>query len=284
MVKCILISGNLSKVRGDLIKSPDEDLRRQKQKEFAELAMDSNVGRFVDYFKFHCKTEPLERNGISCPERPFTEAEFSDPPQDTEQTVFKALRNLPQRLACSPAFWASYHLGIIESDIIKPSYMAKGQIGKSGQGRIEKALGSYGKKPLDDCVRTILRRMGGLPEARGSVSVFQDCRTARAWWRGFFADEVCRELGTDEDKVWKALRTNQVWEQLTGYVVQKLTVLGDTRIRIPLIAYVADTDPVPNDRETIQNILNRIGQRTAYQMMGVLSPRENLEIIKDICS
>ena len=284
MIKRILISGNLSKVRGDLIKSPDEDLRRQKQKEFAELAMDSNVGRFVDYFKFHCRTEPLERDYTSCPERPFTEAEFSDPPQDTERAVFKALRNLPQRLACSPAFWASYHLSIIESDVIKPSYLAKGQIGKSGQGRIEKALVSYGKKPLDDCVRTILRRMGGLPEARGSVSVFQDCRTARAWWRGFFADEACRELGTDEDKIWKALRTNQVWEQLTGYVVQKLTVLGDTRIRIPLIAYVADMDPVPNDRETIQNILNRIGQRTAYQMMGVLSPGENLEIIRDICS
>lgn len=284
MIRRILISGNLSKVRGDLVKLPDDDLRRQKQKEFAELSMDSNSGKFVGYFRSHCKTEPLDGGDISCPERPFTEAEFSDPPQDTERAVFRALRNLPQKLACSPAFWASYHLGIIESDIIKPSYLAKGQIGKSGQGRIEKALVSCGKKPLDDCVRTILRRMGGLPEARGSVSVFQDCRTARAWWRGFFADEVCREMGTDEDKVWKALRTNQVWEQLTGYVVQKLTVLGDTKIRIPLIAYVADIDPVPNDRETVQNILNRIGQRTAYQMMGVLSPRENLEIIKDICS
>ena len=284
MIKNILISGNLSKVRGDLVKSPDEGLRRQKQKEFAETAMDQNGRNFIGYFKSHCKTEPLDSWNISYPKRPFTEAEFSDPPQDTERAVFKALRDLPQRLASSPAFWASYHLGIIESNIIKPSYLAKGQIGKSGQGRIEKALVSCGKKPLDDCVRTILRRMGGLPEARGSVSVFQDCRTARGWWRGFFADEVCGELGTDEDKVWRVLRTSQVWEQLTGYVVQKLTVLGDTKIRIPLIAYMTDMDPVPNDKEMIQGILDRIGQRTAYQMMGVLSPRENLEIIRDICS
>lgn len=174
---------------------------------------------------------------------------------------------------------------MIESGLAEPSYFAKSQVSDTGRARTEKALAlvSLDEKPLDGCIRTILRRMGGLPEARGSVSVFQDCRTARSWWRGLFVDEVCGELETDRARAWEVLRTNQIWEQLTGYVVQKLTVLGDTRIRIALIAHFAEMDTIPNDREKIQNILNRIGQRTAYQMMGVLSPRENLEIIRSIC-
>ena len=287
MIESILISGNLSKLRNDLIgKSLDEYIRLAKQKQFASLVVNRKSEEFIGYFKSRCKTEVLEQKSIAFPLKNLTESEFSDPPIDTEQMIFHSLRNIPHRLAASPAFWTSYHLVMVKEGCIEPSYLAKTWGGSTGRARVEKALQSSNEneRPLDDCVRTVLRRLGGLPEARGSVSVFQDCRTARSWWRGLFADEVCGELGMDEDKVWKALRTNQIWEQLTGYVVQKLTVLGDTKIRIPLIAYFALMEPIPNDREEIQKILNRIGQRTAYQMMGILSPKENLEIIESICS
>ena len=135
---------------------------------------------------------------------------------------------------------------------------------------------------MDACIRTILRRMGGLPEVRGYTSVFQDCRTSRAWWRGYFTDEVHGELGTNRDKVWKVLRTNNIWAEITQHVVEKLTVLGDRKIFIPLVACLSDMDSVPNDRQIIQDFLRRIGQRTAYQMMGILSPQENLGIIREI--
>lgn len=291
MIKEMLVSGNLSKLRSDLIgKSSDENgLRLKRQKELADSAIDPDSRKFINYFKSHCKTETLAQWGNDSTPPPrnrrLTESELFEPPQDTEEAVFNSLRNLPQRLASYPAFWTSYHLDMIESGLVEPSYFAKVQISETGQARTEKALAlvSVDEKPLDRCVRTILRRMGGLPEARGSVSVFQDCRTARSWWRGLFVDEVCGELGTDRDRAWKVLRTNQIWEQLTGYVVQKLTVLGDKRIRIALIAYFAEMDSVPNERDKVQDILNRIGRRTAYQMMGVLSPRENLEIIRSIC-
>lgn len=291
MIKEILVPGNLSKLRSTLTgKSPGENgLSLKRQKELANLAIDPDSQKFVNYFKSRCKTEALAQreNGSTPPpeNRRLTESELFDPPQDTEEAVFNSLRNLPQRLASYPAFWTSYHLDMIESGLAEPSYFARSQVSETGRARTEKALAliSLDEKPLDGCIRTILRRMGGLPEARGSVSVFQDCRTARSWWRGLFVDEVCEELGTDRKRAWEVLRTNQIWEQLTGYVVQKLTVLGDTRIRIPLIAYFSEMDPIPNDRENVQNILNRIGQRTAYQMMGVLSPRENLEIIRSIC-
>ena len=285
MIKNLLISSNLSKLRRDLVKSNDEDLLFRKQKEFAELAVHTDRRKFVAYFRDHCKTQKLEEKHFPFPQFetiPLTENEFADPPQDTEASVFNSLRALPQRLASSNAFWASYHLNVIDFGLIEPSYLAKAQIKETGQARIEKAINSQDIKPLDDCVRTILRRIGGLPEVRGYTSVFQDCRTSRAWWRGFLTEEVHKELGIDRDKIWRVLRTNRIWEEVMGHVVEKLTVLGDRKIFIPLIGCLAGMDTIPGDRNTIQDFLRRIGQRTAYQMMGILSPRENLDIIEKI--
>ena len=285
MIKNLLISSDLSELRRDLVKSDDKGLLFRKQKELAKLVVDIDNRKFIAYFRCRCKTQELEEKHL-LPHHlgtiPLTEDEFADPPQDTEALVFDSLRNLSRKLASSNAFWGSYHLNMIDAGFIKPSYLAKAQIRETGQARIEKALSLRDRKPLDDCVRTILRRMSGLPEIRGYTSVFQDCRTSRAWWRGYFTEEVHREMGTEKDKVWKVLRTNKIWEEITGHVVEKLTVLGDRRIFIPLIACLSEMDPIPGDRNTIQDFLRRIGQRTAYQIMGVLSLEENLEIIREI--
>ena len=285
MIENLLISSDLSELRRDLVKSNNKDLLFRKQKEFAKLAIDTDNRKFIAYFKCRCKTQDMEEKHLLPPYlvgSPLTEDEFADPPQDTESSVFNSLRNLPRRLASSNAFWSSYHLNMVEAGSIKPSYLAKAYIRETGQARIEKAIASRDRKPLDDCVRTILRRMGGLPEVRGYTSVFQDCRTSRAWWRGCFTEEVHDEIGTEKEKVWRVLRTNRIWEEITGHVVEKLTVLGDRRIFIPLVACLSEMNPIPNDRNTIQDLLRRIGQRTAYQVMGVLSLEENLEIIKEI--
>ena len=283
MVNGVLISSNLSKLRRDLVKSEDKDSLFRKQKELAELVVDDDSRKFIAYFLGRCRTREPRENRLPpyLGSAPLTENEFADPPQDTEATVFDSLRNLPRRLASSNAFWASYHLSMIAVGLIRPSYLAKSQIRETGQARVEKALALQDRKSLDDCIRTILRRMGGLPEVRGYTSVFQDCRTSRAWWRGYFIEQIHGELGTEKDKIWKVLRTNRIWEEITGHVVEKLTVLGDRRIFVPLIASLCEMDPIPADRDIIQNFLRRIGQRTAYQMMGVLSPGENLGIIKE---
>lgn len=285
MIKNLLISSSLSKLRSDLVKSKDKDLLFKKQKEFAELAVHNGGKKFISYFRDRCKTQNLEENYFPLSQlgtTALTESEFADPPQDTEASVFDSLRDLSQRLASSNAFWASYHLHMIDDGLIEPSYLAKAQIKETGRARIEKAIMLEDRNSLDGCTRTILRRIGGLPEVRGYTSVFQDCRTSRAWWRGFFVEEVHRELGIDRDKIWRVLRTNRIWEEVMGHVVEKLTVLGDRRIFIPLIGCLADMDTIPNDRHTIQDFLKRIGQRTAYQIMGILSLKENLEIIREI--
>lgn len=285
MIENLLISSDLSKLRRDLVKPEDKDSLSGRQKKFAELAVDDDSRRFIAYFRGRCKIQNPEKSILPPPHfcnGLLTENEFADPPQDTEARVFDSLRNLPRRFASSNAFWASYHLNIISEGLIKPSYLAKNQARETGQARIEKALVLKAEKPLDDCVRTVLRRMGGLPEIRGYTSVFQDCRTSRAWWRGYFAEQVHGEFGTEKEKIWRVLRTNRIWEEITGHVVEKLTVLGDRRIFVPLIACLSEMDPIPSDRQTIQDFLRRIGQRTAYQMMGALLPGENLEIIEKI--
>ena len=64
----------------------------------------------------------------------------------------------------------------------------------SGLERIERALAETGEKAaqkIDECVRTVLRRLSGLPE-RGSRSVIVDCPFARAWWRGRLLSDIVK--------------------------------------------------------------------------------------------
>lgn len=71
MIKEILVPGNLSKLRSTLTgKSPGENgLSLKRQKELANLAIDPDSQKFVNYFKSRCKTEALAQreNGSTPP-------------------------------------------------------------------------------------------------------------------------------------------------------------------------------------------------------------------------
>ena len=87
----------------------------------------------------------------------------------------------------------------IEEGRIESSFLAANGGGNvTGAQRIDAALNaSTGRggdaSLLDRCVRTVLRRLGGLPEARGNRSVYVNCPLARAWWR----ERLVAEVATD---------------------------------------------------------------------------------------
>jgi len=222
------------------------------QVEFLETVRAGNSA-FLDY---------MSRLGQDGDARPpalpgrLTEFEFRMPPADTEQAVYKALANLSPATACRSAFWASYTCDAIERDQIKAIYLAaNGGNLSGGAARIDRALrartegdsqtsGEYdgnnleqgqnepGAKLIDDCVRTVLRRMGGIPEARGKRTVYVDCPFARAWWREWIVEEVA---GRDEDiarLVGNVLRINQTyWEKIVDRIVSRNSTFGAVEVR-----------------------------------------------------
>ena len=185
-----------------------------------------------------------------------TESEFRMPPADTEQAVYRVLAGLSPATACRSAFWAGYTCDSIERDQIKAVYLAaNGGDLSGGAARIDRVLRAcakndpdasggndgnndepgqdgVGAKLVDDCVRTVLRRMGGIPEARGKRTVYVDCPFARAWWREWIVEEVA---GQDEDiarLVGNVLRINQTyWEKIVDRIVSRNSSFGAVKVR-----------------------------------------------------
>lgn len=278
----IFSAADLSRLRHELIKGvggePTSALIHRQKKFLESVACKSATALLSQLPEGRGDTE------LTLPvfNRKITEAELFNPPIDTEKLIFSTLSELEPRYACSPAFWASLHLQLISRDIVSPSYFAMGKVTMSGRARIQKSLQCDDKKMIDDCVRTFFRRFCGLPEVRGTSSVFLDCRTARAWWRGFLVSEVRQYIDAEEDKLWRKLRHTEFWTHLMMYGVRKLTVISDRKIRVATIVRFAEMHPELKSRQDIQQFLGKIGARSTYQVMGALTVDENLKIIKSL--
>ncbi|MCY4541793.1 MAG: hypothetical protein OXB95_05280 [Rhodobacteraceae bacterium] len=215
--------------------------------------------------------------------QPLTGQEIANPPLFTEMKHHSLLKDLPPRLAAQPSFWTSYQLEMVRRELVDPADLAtpisSGQ--KTGRAVLQKAAMKMDEKLMDQCTRTILRQLGGLPEVRGYVSIFHDCRLSRAWWRGHISQQVAEDLGLNVNDVWTHLRvSNTTWECLQQYTVKRLTVVADRNVRSALVARLMESgivqDTSKNRRSRTQAFLAEVGTRCAYQALGTLTPHQNL--------
>ncbi len=209
---------------------------------------------------------------------PLTESEFKDPPIDTERALYKSWSRIPPAVACRSTFWAYLTLNHVRHGRIQSVYLAaNGGALSGGAERIDLVLNdSTARAPqrIDSCVRTVLRRLGGLPEVRGNRSVYVDCPFARSWWRERMAREAA---GGDPHSLACArtvLRVNQTyWEKFIDRVVFRNSTFGSMNIRnafIRALGHCFVSNPSSNLREsmTLQRLCRRA---TAYQGSRELS-------------
>ena len=102
---------------------------------------------------------------------PLTEQSFKDLTRDQEQAAYEIWSQVPPKIACRISFWAEVTLQHIRSDGIGEPYWlaANGGRTEGGDERIDRALVTQDAKGIDDCVRTVIRRMSGLPGARAAT-------------------------------------------------------------------------------------------------------------------
>ena len=232
--------GGYTRLRRSLIRKSAKG--SPAQREFLAAARES--GKFLAYMKDAVGVqEGVELEPLA--ER-MSEAEFGNPPSDTEQRLFDAWGSLTPRIACRTPFWGRVTYRHIEEGRIESAFLAANGAGNvSGAQRIDAALKATRDEAtplLDKCVRTVLRRLGGLPEARGNRSVYVNCPLARAWWRERLVAEVATNEGAGLKREIRAVvhpESQQYWEDLVTFVVSRNSVFGSLAVRNILIRTLA---------------------------------------------
>ena len=260
------------------------------QQEFLSAARET--GRFLAYMKDAvgvqkgAELEPLAER--------MSEAEFGNPPSDTEQRLFEAWCGLTPRVACRTAFWARVTYRHIEEGRIESSFLAANGGGNvSGAQRIDAALSATGEKAtsqLDKCVRSVLRRLGGLPEARGNRSVYVNCPLARAWWRERLVAEVATDQGEGLEREIRAVvhpESQQYWEDLVTFVVSRNSVFGSVTVRnilIRTLAKVLDENPTSPLRtaDELKRVCRSVSSIQASFELSVVPPEDVQTMMRSV--
>ena len=264
----------------------------REQRDFLESVRDDEGSGFLERVGRIPVTEGEELRplGIS-----LSENEFVNPPFQTEERMYQRWGKLTPDVASSSAFWAYVTIQHLKLGKVWASYLASsGNGNQSGQERIERALESRedtGAKQMDDCVRTIFRQMGGLPEVRGNRSVFVDCPLARGWWRQRLVSRAAeRRADLRADIVGRAIRESKThWEKLVSAMVSRNPVFGFEHVQDALLAGLAplveDSNGSSARRITSQHIQD-ICQRSCFtggsKELGILEYDEISECIRII--
>ena len=202
-----------------------------------------------------------------------TENEYKDPPIGTEQALYRSWSGIVPAVACRSTFWARLTLEHIRHGRIDSAFLAaNGGSLPGGAERIDRALADRSDRAnllVDRCVRTVLRRLGGLPEVRGNRSVYVDCPFARAWWRERMVREAAHGDPDIEAAVRYVLRINQTyWEKFIDRVVFRNSTFGAMNVRNAFIRAlgISLSSPGPASRLRQPATLQRLCRMaTAYQ-------------------
>lgn len=205
--------------------------RREIRKRQDELksAVESGSTALASYLREQLGTaagEPIDAPELA---RTPNASEFRDACLAFEIETFEAWRALTPRLTSQPLYWALCYVNWLES----------GQLDdRLSEALLAQTQGGAPESDPERATRNALRRIGGLPSARGKVSVFSDSSMGRAWWRGFIADEVAEHSHGELDaptahEILHA--SNQAWETLVGRAVKSLTVINHPVARAAIV-------------------------------------------------
>ena len=215
---------------------------------------------------------------------PLTESEFKQPPATTERTLYETWSTLPPATACRSTFWAHVTLEHLRKSRLHSSYLAaNGGSLPGGLDRIDHVLADTSDQAtqlIDLCVRTVLRRLGGLPEVRGNRSVYVDCPFARAWWRERWVERAAQGDAQLTKHLRTVLRTNQTyWEKFIDRVVFRNSTFGADNLRSAFLRSLAqfvrdnpDTNLLRTD--AIQRLCRRATTYQGRQELSILDDQE----------
>lgn len=267
------------------------DLLRRKGSEMQRAFVDSLKSRTAFCSLIRNRVEVTEGDCPPTLKARMTESEFVNPPSSTERRLFEIWRNFTPAQASRTTFWGHVTLHSIEAGEIEPFFLVgSGSPSSGGLGRIHDVLRDGTDKQIDDSVRRCIRRFSGLQE-RGNRSVYSDGPFARAWWRCYWAHEICDSSQAVFRDIHRILSTGQsYWEELVNTVVSTNALMGDSKVRSALVWALSELDgddaseDIPSDIFTpngVRRMSSVIGIRSAWQELSVLSISELKKLMHD---
>ena len=270
-----LSDSDYTRLRKKLLKEKGSE----HQREFLRVVRHTD-----DFLKLFSAVPTVGSSEAELLPHPLTESEFKDPPPDAEHMLYSAWSGVSPAVACRSTFWAHVTLEHIRNGRIESVYLAaNGGNLPGGAERIDFALEDKTTKApqaVDACVRTVLRRLGGLPEVRGNRSVYVDCPFARAWWRERMVKQASNGDEELAAQVRSVIRIHQTyWEKLVDRIVFRNSTFGSINIRNAFVRALAQfIQSNPETELTKTNGLQRLCRRaSAYQgnrELSILSDSE----------
>ena len=215
-----------------------------------------------------------------------SEPEFIDPPLSVAKEMYQTSNDISTAEAARPEFWGYIVLSMIKKKLIKPCFLMEGQL--MGEARIDKVLklpvGDERNKQIDLCVRSFLRRLCTLPEARGSRGILQDCSPSRVWWQHHIASEVSNVVNHSQDDVLRIFRNKQVWRLLSDKMASRLTVIGEKNLFHGIIWRFLEESEGSSIFTTdgVTQLLKRVGNMSSWRCLGALPPERVRDIVAQL--
>jgi len=201
--------------------------------------------------------EETLRSAVPSLPNPLTASELLRLPRYAEERIAESLSNVSPAEAATPAFWAACHAVWIE------------------QGNFDDLVAGFLEGPKADNAeartRNFLRRTGGLERVRGKVSVLVNCPISMAWWRVRTAREIVAEAPSnsiDFETAHQLLHDPNIWPELTGLSVKRITSLNAPRARSAAIVALGQRGTIDNG---VKASLRKIRCQGALRALGRLS-------------
>lgn len=251
----------------------------RRQKEFLEAVRD---GRTLVNYMSELPVDGIRE--VPLWEDPISERDFRSLPPNLELSLYRRWGEVPPEVASCSGFWGYVTTCHVRAGTIDSTHLAATNP-LPGASAIDQALADDAPLAIDRCVRTALRRLGGLPPARGHRSVYVDCMFARAWWRERMVEEATSEVA---DRVRSLFRTRgkSVWEDLISRLIDKdglsvfgpLNVPNDVRsaLFLALARHFAGDPGSPLARS--QQLRHVFQQIATYQATPGLGPADDPEL------
>ena len=272
-----------TELRRKLLRTKGSD----EQRHFLDAVRESTLPKYLN--------ERLEVEGtkaVPLSPEPLTEDEFKEPPSDTEQRLYRAWSALTPSITCRTTFWAHLTCRHVEARLIHSPYLAANGDAtiESGAERIDIALyetGAEADKLLDGCVRTVLRKLGGIREARGARTVYVDCPFARAWWREHLVQQIAGHNEDLADDVRYVFHVSQTyWEKIVDRVVSRNSTFGSFEVRNALLRRLAEMlrDPSSPMARTanLVHVCRQVAAQQGVRELSVLSGTELADVIDKV--
>ncbi|WP_419553924.1 hypothetical protein [Candidatus Poriferisodalis sp.] len=208
--------------------------------------------------------EEALRSAVPSLPNPLTASELLRLPRYAEERIAESLSMSPAE-AATPAFWAACHAVWIE------------------QGNFDDLVAGFLEGPKADNAeartRNFLRRTGGLERVRGKVSVLVNCPISTAWWRVRTAREIVAEAPSnsiDFETAHQLLHDPNIWPELTGLSVKRITSLNAPRARAAAIVALGQRGTIDNG---VKASLRKIRCQGALRALGRLGHSYSLNTV-----